>query len=229
MKLKWGVVLAVLLLAAPASAGDSAALATQKEKASYGIGVEMAVNLSRMGAEIDVDALAKGMKDVLASGKLLFSSEELQAAMTAYQTELREKQMQAMKAAAEENKKTGDDFLAQNKSKEGVVALPSGLQYRVLKTGDGRKPAETDSVECHYRGTLINGTEFDSSYKRGQPATFKVNGLIRGWQEALKLMPVGSKWQLFVPPDLAYGDRGAGKDIGPNETLIFDLELIAIK
>ena len=127
------------------------------------------------------------------------------------------------------NKKEGEDFLAANKSKEGVVTLPSGLQYKVLKEGTGPKPSPTDSVVCNYRGTLINGTEFDSSYKRGQPATFPVNGVIKGWTEALQLMPVGSKWQLFIPPDLAYGQRGAGADIGPNATLIFEVELLSIQ
>jgi len=127
------------------------------------------------------------------------------------------------------NKKEGEDFLAANKSKEGVVTLPSGLQYKVLKEGTGPKPSPADSVVCNYRGTLINGTEFDSSYKRGQPATFPVNGVIKGWTEALQLMPVGSKWQLFIPPDLAYGQRGAGADIGPNATLIFEVELLSIQ
>ena len=134
-----------------------------------------------------------------------------------------------VKAVAEENKKIGDAFLEENKKKEGVVALPSGLQYKILKAGDGRKPTDADMIECNYRGVLINGTEFDSSYRTGKPATLKVMGLIPGWTEALKLMPVGSKWQLFIPPQLAYGERGAGRYIGPNATLIFELELIAVK
>jgi FKBP-type peptidyl-prolyl cis-trans isomerase FklB len=129
----------------------------------------------------------------------------------------------------EPNKKAGDAFLAANKTKEGVVTLPSGLQYKILKEGTGPKPTPADSVVCNYRGTLIDGKEFDSSYKRGQPATFPVGQVIKGWTEALQLMPVGSKWQLFVPPDLAYGDRGAGPDIGPGATLIFEVELISIK
>jgi FKBP-type peptidyl-prolyl cis-trans isomerase FklB len=129
----------------------------------------------------------------------------------------------------EPNKKAGDAFLAANKTKEGVVTLPSGLQYKILKEGTGPKPTPADSVVCNYRGTLIDGKEFDSSYKRGQPATFPVGQVIKGWTEALQLMPVGSKWQLFVPADLAYGDRGAGPDIGPGATLIFEVELISIK
>jgi FKBP-type peptidyl-prolyl cis-trans isomerase FklB len=142
---------------------------------------------------------------------------------------MREKQQAKMQVAGDANKKEGEAFLADNKSKEGVVALPSGLQYKVLKEGNGPKPTATDSVVCNYRGTLINGTEFDSSTKHGGPATFPVNGVIKGWTEALQLMPVGSKWQLFVPSDLAYAERGAGADIGPNATLIFEVELVSIQ
>ncbi len=134
-----------------------------------------------------------------------------------------------MKLAGDANQKEGAAFLAANKTKEGVVTTSSGLQYKILKQGDGPKPTATDSVVCNYKGTLINGTEFDSSYKRGQPATFPVNGVIKGWTEALQLMPTGSKWQLFVPADLAYGARGAGQDIGPNATLIFEVELLSIQ
>jgi FKBP-type peptidyl-prolyl cis-trans isomerase FklB len=137
--------------------------------------------------------------------------------------------VQATAAAGEENKKAGEAFLAQNKGKQGVVTLPSGLQYKILKAGNGKKPTENDTVECNYRGTLINGTEFDSSYRRGQPATFGVGQVIPGWREALQLMPVGSKWELYVPPDLAYGERGAGRDIGPNSTLVFEVELLGIQ
>jgi FKBP-type peptidyl-prolyl cis-trans isomerase len=142
---------------------------------------------------------------------------------------MRKKQEEKMAQAGEGNLKQGQDFLAANKSKAGVVTLPSGLQYKILQAGTGPKPTPTDSVVCNYRGTLINGTEFDSSYKRGQPATFPVSGVIKGWTEALQLMPVGSKWQLFVPADLAYGARGAGANIGPNSTLIFEVELISIQ
>ena len=140
-----------------------------------------------------------------------------------------QKQVQATKRAEEENKKKGDAFFAENKTKQDVVTLASGLQYKILKAGDGKTPAENDTVVCHYRGTLIDGAEFDSSYKRNQPATFPVKGVIKGWIEALQLMSVGSKWQLFIPPELAYGAHGAGRDIGPNATLIFEVELLAIK
>jgi FKBP-type peptidyl-prolyl cis-trans isomerase FklB len=145
------------------------------------------------------------------------------------QKEMHDKQQAKMQEEGAANKKEGDAFLAANKSKEGVVTLPSGLQYKILKAGTGPKPTANDTVECNYRGTLINGKEFDSSYKRGQPADFPVGGVIKGWTEALQLMPVGSKWQLFVPADLAYGDRGAGADIGPGETLIFEVELMSIQ
>jgi len=145
------------------------------------------------------------------------------------QTEVRKQQMEKMQVAAEANKKQGDEFLAANKAKEGVVTLPSGLQYKVLQQGTGPKPTATDSVVCNYRGTLVDGTEFDGSYKRGQPATFPVSQVVKGWTEALQLMPIGSKWQLFVPADLAYGPRGKPPVIGPNATLIFEIELISIQ
>ncbi len=164
----------------------------------------------------------------LPGGKTLLTEEEAQAVMSEMQKQMHEQQQAKMAQAAEGNKKEGDAFLAANKGKEGVVTLPSGLQYKVLTAGTGPKPTTSDSVVCNYRGTLINGTEFDSSYKRGQPATFPVTGVIKGWTEALQLMPVGSKWQLFIPADLAYGDRGAGADIGPGATLIFEIELLSI-
>jgi len=154
---------------------------------------------------------------------------EAQAVLTQLQADMRKKQEEKAQQAGEANQKEGEAFLAANKSKPGVVTLPSGLQYKILKEGTGPKPTATDSVVCNYQGTLINGTEFDNSYKRGEPATFPVNGVIKGWTEALQLMPVGSKWQLFVPADLAYGPRGAGADIGPNSTLIFEVELLSIK
>jgi FKBP-type peptidyl-prolyl cis-trans isomerase FklB len=149
--------------------------------------------------------------------------------LTQAQNELRQQQQAKTKQEGEANKKEGEAFLAANKTKEAVVTLPDGLQYKILTAGTGPKPTATDSVVCNYRGTLVNGTEFDSSYKRGQPVTFPVNGVIKGWQEALPLMPVGSKWQLFVPSDLAYGDHAMSADLGPNSTLIFEVELLSIK
>jgi FKBP-type peptidyl-prolyl cis-trans isomerase len=228
MQLRWLAVLGVGLLAAQASAQDVAALKTQKDKVSYGIGVDMARNLKRQGMEVEQDGLVKGLRDELSGAKLLISEDDLHTVMVALQTEVRQKQEQAMKIASEDNKKKGDAFQAENRAKEGVISLASGLQYKILKVGDGKRPTEADTVQCRYRGTFIDGTEFDSSYRAGKPVTFKVSQVISGWQEALKLMPVGSKWQLIIPPQLAYGERGAGT-IGPNSTLIFEVELDSIK
>jgi FKBP-type peptidyl-prolyl cis-trans isomerase len=205
------------------------ALKTQKDKFSYAMGMNLGANLHKQSVPVDPNIMARGLKDALAGGKTLLTEEEARAAITAVRNDMREKQQAKMQAAGGANKKEGEAFLADNKSKEGVVALPSGLQYKVLKEGNGPKPTATDSVVCNYRGTLINGTEFDSSTKNGGPATFPVNGVIKGWTEALQLMPVGSKWQLFVPSGLAYAERGAGGDIGPNATLIFEVELVSIQ
>ena len=206
------------------------ALTSTKQKASYAIGMNWGTGLHRQGIDVDSAALIQGMKDALAGGKTLLTEDEARAALMQLQKEMQEKQQAKAAQEGEANKKEGDAFLAANKSKEGVVTLPSGLQYKILKEGNGPKPTATDSVVCNYKGTLINGTEFDSSYKRGEPATFPVTGVIKGWTEALQLMPVGSKWQLFIPPDLAYGARGTpGGPIGPNATLIFEVELLSIK
>jgi FKBP-type peptidyl-prolyl cis-trans isomerase FklB len=170
------------------------------------------------------------MKDANSGAALLMTEEELAKTMQAFQQALQQKQAEARKVLAEKNKKEGDEFLAENAKKEGVTVLPSGLQYKILKEGDGKKPTIADSVECNYRGTYISGKEFDNSYKMGKPVTFKVQGgVIPGWSEVLKLMPVGSKWQVFIPSQLAYGERGAGSQIGPNMTLIFEIELLSIK
>jgi FKBP-type peptidyl-prolyl cis-trans isomerase len=173
--------------------------------------------------------LQQGLEDAMAGGKTLLSEDEARATLTEFQADMRKKMQEKMQAAGETNKKEGAEFLAANKAKEGVVTLPSGLQYKILTAGTGPKPTASDSVVCNYRGTLIDGKEFDSSYKRGQPATFPVSGVIKGWTEALQLMPVGSKWQLVVPSDLAYGERGQGQDIAPNATLIFEVELLSIQ
>jgi len=204
-------------------------LKTQKDKLSYALGMNLGTNLHKETVDVDPAIVLRGLKDALASGKTLLTEDEARAALTQLQTEVRSKQQEKMKVAGEMNKKEGVEFLAANKSKEGVVILPSGLQYKILTEGTGPKPAASDTVVCNYRGTLISGTEFDSSYKRGQPASFPVNGVIKGWTEALLLMPVGSKWQLFVPSELGYGDRGAGADIGPGATLIFEVELLSIQ
>jgi len=193
------------------------------------IGMNIGGNLKKQGVEVDWSLVAKGLKDAVAGGKTQLSEEEAQAVLKEVQTEVQKQQQEKMKEAADKNKSEGESFLAANKSKEGVVTLPDGLEYKILTAGTGPKPAPTDSVVCNYRGTLINGTEFDSSYKRGQPATFGVSQVIKGWTEALQLMPVGSKWQLFIPSNLAYGPRGAGAEIGPDSTLIFEVELLSIQ
>ncbi len=204
-------------------------LTTPKDKFSYALGMNLGTSLHRQSVPVDPNILARGLKDSLAGGKTLLTEEQAKAALTEVQNEMRKKQQEQMKEAGETNKKEGEAFLAANKSKDGVVVLPSGLQYKILTAGTGPKPAASDTVVCNYRGTLINGTEFDSSYKRGQPATFPINGVIKGWTEALALMPVGSKWQLFIPSELAYGERAPGPEIGPNSTLIFEVELLSIQ
>jgi FKBP-type peptidyl-prolyl cis-trans isomerase len=206
------------------------ALTTDKQKASYAIGMNVGSGLHRQGIELDDAALLQGMKDALSGGKTLMTEDEARAALMKLQTEMQAKQQAKAQQEGDTNKKEGEAFLAANKGKEGVVTLPSGLQYKILKEGSGPKPTAADSVVSNYRGTLINGTEFDASEKHGGPATFPVSGVIKGWTEALQLMPVGSKWQLFVPSDLAYGPRGTpGGPIGPNSTLIFEVELVSIK
>src|SRR6267378_1691814 len=214
--------------AAPKAPATKAPAKTQKEKFSYALGMNLGMSLKKQSVEVDPVILSQGLKAALAGGKALLSPEEAQATLMEVQNDLRKKQQEKMQVAGEANKKDGAAFLASNKTKEGVVTLPSGMQYKILKEGTGPKPTATDSVVCNYRGTLINGTEFDSSYKRGQPATFPVVGVIKGWTEALQLMPVGSKWQLYIPSSLAYAERGAGGDIGPNATLIFEVELMSI-
>lgn len=178
---------------------------------------------------MDPAIVARGLRDTLEGAKPLLTDSEAETALNQLQTALKAKQDAERQKMGDANMKEGQEFLAANKTKEGVVTLPSGLQYKILTAGTGPKPAASDTVVCNYRGTFINGTEFDSSYKRGQPATFPVGGVIKGWTEALQLMPVGSKWQLFIPSDLAYGSRGAGGAIGPNATLIFEVELISIQ
>lgn len=229
MRFRWMAVAGIALLAGTAWGEEAAVLKTQKDKVSYGIGMNIGSSLKRDAIDVDADLLVKGLKDSLSGGKTLMSDEEYRETMAAFQKEMMEKQVAAAKAAAEKNKKEGEAFLAENGKKEGVVTLPSGLQYKVIKSGTGKTPTSGDTVETHYRGTLIDGTEFDSSYKRGQTATFPVTGVIPGWTEALQKMKEGDKWQLFIPPNLAYGERGAGRDVGPNATLIFEVELIAVK
>jgi FKBP-type peptidyl-prolyl cis-trans isomerase len=209
-----------------------APLATRKEKFSYALGMDIGKqvggNLKKQSMEVDWNLVSQGLKDATSGGKTRLTEEEAKGVLTEVQNEVHKEQQEKAHQAAATNKTEGEAFLAANKAKEGVVTLPSGLQYKVLTAGTGPKPTASDQVVCNYRGTLINGTEFDSSYKRGQPATFGVGQVIKGWTEALQLMPVGSKWQLFIPSSLAYGERGAGAEIGPNATLIFEVELLSI-
>ena len=207
-----------------------APLSTQKQKASYAIGLNIGKSLKRDSVDVDPATLLRGLKDGIADAKPALTEDEAKAALTQLQTEVRAKQEEKAKVAALEDKIKGDAFLAANKTKEGVVTLPSGLQYKIITQGTGPKPAADDSVNCLYKGTLIDGTEFDSSAKHGgKPLTIPVGQVIKGWTEALQLMPVGSKWQLFIPSDLAYGERSPTPAIPPNSTLVFDIELVSIE
>jgi len=217
-----------------ATAAAPLVLKTAKQKRSYAIGADIGKKvggqLKAQSVELDPALVARGIRDALSGAKPAMTDEEVRATLTELRTQLQQKQAAVAQEAGAKSRQEGETFLAANKGKEGVVTLPSGLQYKILKTGDGKKPLATDTVQCNYRGTLIDGTEFDSSAKHGGvPATFPVNGVIKGWTEALQLMPVGSKWQLFIPSDLAYGDRGAGGSIGPGATLIFEVELVSIQ
>ena len=229
MKLPLLILSGMLLLANQVIAGENLVLKNQKDKVSYIIGIDIGKNLKNQSIDIDPDILARGIKDVISGKKPLMTEQEVQETTAAFQKEMTAKQSEVVKKVGEKNKKEGEAFLAENKQREGVKTLASGLQYKVIKAGAGKKPKLTDTVVTQYRGTLIDGTEFDSSYRRGKPAAFPVNGVIPGWTEALQLMEEGSKWQLFIPPNLAYGERGAGRDIPPNSTLIFEIELISIQ
>lgn len=218
-----------LLLGCSAGTGVLAAdkkFTTEKEKLSYAIGVQLGGSLKQQGiTDLDTAALAQAIDDMLNGRQPKVSVQEMQAALDAYRQKLMaEKEAEAKKASA-----AGDKFRKDNKKKKGVTELANGIQYEVLKKGDGKKPGKTDTVTVHYHGSLVDGKVFDSSVKRGQPATFPLNGVIKGWQEVLPLMPTGSKWKVVIPPELAYGAKGAGASIGPNETLIFEIELLAIK
>jgi FKBP-type peptidyl-prolyl cis-trans isomerase FklB len=208
---------------------EALTLKTNKDKLSYAIGMNVGRHLHAQSVDVNLAILLQGLKDELSGGTTLLTDMEETTVLAQLQQDVRKKADETRQAIREPNKKAGDAFLAANKTKEGVVTLPSGLQYKILREGIGPKPSVTDFVVCNYRGSLIDGTEFDNSYKRGEPATFPVGNGIKGWTEALQLMPVGSKWRLFVPPNLAYGETGAGPDIGPDATLIFEVELISIK
>ncbi|MEP7015388.1 MAG: FKBP-type peptidyl-prolyl cis-trans isomerase [Verrucomicrobiota bacterium] len=213
-----------LTLVMPVIAQEKTQLKDQKDKVSYAIGLNIGMNFNKQKITVNPDAFAAGIKDGM-GGKPQMTEAEVRETMTTF-----EKDMEAKtKAAGDKNAQDGEKFLVENKKKDGVKTTASGLQYKVMKEGSGAQPKETDTVTVNYRGTLIDGTEFDSSYKRNEPATFPLNAVIKGWTEGLQLMKPGSKYQFFIPAKLAYGDRGAGQDIGPNSTLIFDVELMSTK
>jgi len=220
--------LAVGLVIQPSFAAETNALVTPQQRVSYAIGADIGSTLKQQDLDLDSKALAAGLTDSMA-GHTVLTDAEMKEVLTAFQQQMMSKMQAKQSAAAGENLKAGEAFLAENAKTEGVKVLPSGLQYQVLQSGDGKTPTATDTVQVNYHGTLIDGTVFDSSVERGEPVSFPVNGVIAGWTEALQLMKEGDKWRLFIPADLAYGERGAGGRIGPNCTLIFDVELLAVQ
>lgn len=228
MKLNWMLLSGLMASSSLVWAADAPALKTEKEKLSYSIGASVGKNLKSEGTDVDLELLIQGFRTSLGGEKALLSDKEVRQVMSDFQTQMRQKSAVKKQQATVDNKKKSDAFLAEFKAKPGVLSLPTGILYKVLKVGQGKKPVETDSVEVNYRGALTNGTEFDAT-EPGKPATLRVSALIAGWKQALAAMPEGSKWQIVIPPQLAYGERGAGADIGPNEVLVFDLELLAIK
>lgn len=223
------IALTLGLYACNQDTGNKQPLETLEQKASYSFGVDVATRLKQQGIELDINALNRGITDAYNGTELALGDEEQLQAKTSFQTQLRDELLKKQTAAAETNVAAGKAFLEENAKKEGVITTESGLQYKVLTSGDGKQPKETDTVTTHYRGTLIDGREFDSSYKRDKPASFPVKGVIKGWTEALQLMQVGDKWQLFVPSDLAYGPSKRSELIEANSTLIFEIELLGIK
>jgi FKBP-type peptidyl-prolyl cis-trans isomerase FklB len=222
-------VVCLTLMAAPVlSEEKKIELKTPKEKQSYSIGFDMGSNIKRNGIDVDPNILTKAIKDALSGGLPLMTEQEMRESIVALQKDMAAKQQGRAKELGDKNRKEGEAFLVENKKKDGVTTLPSGLQYMILAEGKGNQPKATDTVTVQYRGTLIDGSEFDSSYKRGQPATFALNQVIKGWTEGVQLIKEGGKIRLFVPSELAYGERGAGAQIGPNATLIFEVELLSI-
>jgi FKBP-type peptidyl-prolyl cis-trans isomerase FklB len=215
----------VLILSFTLIPVQAAKIESDLEKLSYSMGIFLGQSISRQNMKLDNAAFLQAVEDVLTNSELKLSREEMSQILTDFQ----KKEQEELAAQADTNKTDGEKYLADNKKKEGWTTTDSGLQYKAISTGEGKKPAADSTVVVHYRGTLIDGTEFDSSYARGEPATFGVNQVIKGWQEALQLMPAGSKWQVVIPSNLAYGERGAGGTIKPNSTLLFDIELIEIK
>jgi FKBP-type peptidyl-prolyl cis-trans isomerase FklB len=228
MKKILAAILGILILAGGAEALDKTALKKQKTRVSYSIGVDIGRNMKKSDVDVDPVALAQGIKDAM-YGSPLLTDKEMKTTLDTYKKELQARKAELAKKKAESNRKEGEAFLEANKKKPGVKTLPSGLQYRILKAGSGKAPKAGDTVVVNYRGTHLNGVEFDSSLRYGGSQTMKVSAVIAGWKEALQMMPVGSKWMLYIPSNLAYGERGAVRDIGPNETLIFEVELLAVR
>jgi FKBP-type peptidyl-prolyl cis-trans isomerase FklB len=222
------IIIAAVFLCSTGLAQEKIQLKDQKDKVSYSIGLDIGFTFKKQNMDMNPDAILAGIKDALNS-KPQLTPDQTREVMAAFQKDMVAKQEKTNKEASVKNTADGQKFLADNKTKEGVKTTASGLQYKVLKEGSGATPRTTDTVTVNYRGTLIDGTEFDSSYKRGEPITFPVTGVIPGWTEALQLMKVGSKYQLVIPANLAYGERGAGQTIGPNSTLIFEVELVGIQ
>ncbi|MDH3638774.1 MAG: FKBP-type peptidyl-prolyl cis-trans isomerase [Gammaproteobacteria bacterium] len=216
-------VVAWLLTVTGAPGADE--ITSDEQKFSYAVGFQIGQNLSREGLKLDAEVLSQAIKDAVAGSDPKLTPDDMRAAVEQYRQRAAEK----LAAEAHVNLKAGEAFMDENKGKPDVIQTASGLQYKVLKEGSGKQPTESDTVVVHYRGTLLNGDEFDSSYSREQPATLPLNGVIKGWQEALPQMSVGAKWELYIPPDLAYGERGAGSRIGPNQALIFEVELLEVK
>ena len=229
MAKRWTVVFGIAIFAVAAAAQDTSQFKTPQEKISYALGMEIGNNFRKQALDVDPASVGRGLADAFAGGKTLLTEDEMRAVLASAQEEYRKKQAAVRAEKAQAALKDGEAFLAANKSKEGIITLPSGLQYKILKAGSGEKADADDTVVCNYRGTLIDGTEFDSSARHNGPATFPVKGVIRGWKEALLLMPAGSKWQLFVPSYLAYGESGAGQIIPPNSALIFEVELLSVQ
>ena len=229
MARKFWIVPALAALIVSGCAGKQPALRDQNDKLSYGIGVQMARTFEGQGVQANKELIVRGLADALSGKPLLISEADVRASMQWLQADIRRHQAVNAVAGSQERRSAGATFLEENAKKEGVVTRPSGLQYKVLRSGDGRKPTDADVVVCHYRGSTIDGAELDNTYSTGQPATLPVKGLLPGWREAIQLMPVGSKWQLFLPPQLAYGSRGSGRKIPPNTTLVIELELLSIK
>lgn len=228
MRRHWYWVLTVGCVALQAHAETRPELKTPEAMTSYSIGVDIARNFRRESVDIDPELLAMGVRDGLRNGPLLLPETELRDVLSGFRAEQRRRVAAERKRTAMENKRRGDEFLAANRTRDGVVTLPGGVQYKVLKPGNGRMPGDADRIVCHYRGTRLDGTEFDAT-KSGKPATLEVARLIPGWKEAVRRMPAGSRWQIAVPPRMAYGERGVGSEVGPNETLLFEVELLAVK